>query len=110
MSDALIAAPETTGAPVLLDVRGITRIFGPLRALHDMRFQVRAGQIFGFVGPNGAGKTTALKILATLDQPTHGDAFIGGHSVIMHPDRARPLLGYMADRSPVFNDTTVAEH
>ena len=53
--------------------------------------------MIGFIGPNGAGKTTTMRILATLDLPSTGEAFVGGHSVIDHPDRVRQQMGYMPD-------------
>jgi ABC-2 type transport system ATP-binding protein len=106
--EPVASAPAT--AEVVLDVRGLTRHYGSFQAVRGISFQVRAGQIFGFVGPNGAGKTTSLRILATLDAATSGDAVIGGHSVTDHPERVRPLVGYMPDRSGIYDDTTVFEY
>ena len=56
-----------------------------------------AGEVFGYIGPNGAGKTTSMRILATLDVPTRGDAFVDGFSVVNDPDRVRRRLGFMPD-------------
>jgi len=114
MSDTTIASVESA-APVkerevVLDVRDVTRRFGDVAAVTGVRFRVHAGEIFGFVGPNGAGKSTTLRILATLDLPTTGDAFVGGHSVIEHPDRVRPLIGFMPDKTGFYDDTTVEEY
>jgi ABC-2 type transport system ATP-binding protein len=78
--------------------------------VEDVSFAIDEGTIFGFIGPNGAGKTTTMRILATIDLPTRGDAFVGGHSVTDHPDRVRPLLGYMPDRYGTYDDTTVWEY
>jgi ABC-2 type transport system ATP-binding protein len=102
--------PAPSAGDIVLDVRGLSRSFGDFHAVRDVRFQVRKGQIFGFVGPNGAGKTTTLRMLATLDPPTSGDALVAGHSVTVHPDRVRALLGYMPDRVGAFEDMTVAEY
>jgi ABC-2 type transport system ATP-binding protein len=102
--------PAQQTAPVVLDVRKLSRTFGAVHALAGASFRVHQGQIFGFVGPNGAGKTTTLKLLATLDLPTSGDALVCGESIARTPERVRPLIGYMPDQSAVFPDTTVFEH
>jgi ABC-2 type transport system ATP-binding protein len=58
---------------------------------------VQRGEVFGYIGPNGAGKTTSMRILATLDLPTDGDAYVDGFSVVDDPDRVRRRLGFMPD-------------
>ena len=93
----------------LLQVRGLTRHYGPLRAVEDVSFDVAAGTILGFIGPNGAGKSTTLRILATLDTPTRGEVTLAGRSVVDAPDAARPLIGYMPDRYGTWDDVTVLE-
>jgi ABC-2 type transport system ATP-binding protein len=93
----------------VLEVEGLTRAFGALTAVDEVSFAIEAGSIFGFIGPNGAGKTTTMRMLATLDAPTRGDAKISGYSVVDHPDRVRPLIGFMPDRYGTYDDTTVFE-
>ncbi len=73
------------------------RRFGAVKAVDDVSFAVPAGHVFGFIGPNGAGKTTSMRILATLDMPTDGDAFVDGFSVTQDPERVRGRLGFMPD-------------
>lgn len=97
-------------SPVLIDIRGMERVFGSTRALDGISFTVRAGEIIGFVGPNGAGKTTTMRILATLDEPTAGDAYIGGASVVHDPEITRRITGYMPDALPEHHDITVHEY
>lgn len=75
----------------------LTRDYGTTRAVDDLSFKVRPGEVFGFIGPNGAGKTTSMRILATLDLPTGGSAWVDGFSVIDDPDRVRSRLGWMPD-------------
>ncbi|MEL7498041.1 MAG: ABC transporter ATP-binding protein [Planctomycetota bacterium] len=75
----------------------LTRKFGNTHAVDRLSFKVRPGEVFGFIGPNGAGKTTSMRILATLDMPTHGEAWVDGFSVIDDPDRVRHRLGWMPD-------------
>ncbi|MBU8895537.1 ABC transporter ATP-binding protein [Corallococcus sp. H22C18031201] len=93
----------------LLEVRGLCRDYGTLRAVDDVSFRLEAGSILGFIGPNGAGKSTTLRILATLDVPTSGEVLLDGMSLVDAPDKARPLIGYMPDRYGTYDDVTVAE-
>ena len=88
----------------------LKRYFPTTKAVDDISFSFRAGQIYGFVGPNGAGKTTAMRILATLDEPTAGDIFVDGVSVVQYPDRVRNMVGYMPDSLPAHRDITVHEY
>ena len=60
----------------MIELRRLHRFFGTTRAVQDVSFAVERGQVFGFIGPNGAGKTTSMRVLATLDLPTAGDAFV----------------------------------
>jgi ABC-2 type transport system ATP-binding protein len=81
----------------MIELRRLHRFFGDTRAVHDVSFEVPRGQVFGYIGPNGAGKTTSMRILATLDIPTYGDAYVDGFSVVNDPDRVRRRLGFMPD-------------
>jgi ABC-2 type transport system ATP-binding protein len=81
----------------LMELRQIRRFFGRTRAVDDVSFSVDRGQVFGYIGPNGAGKTTSMRILATLDVPSSGDAYVDGFSVLDDPDRVRRRLGFMPD-------------
>src|SRR5436305_8427869 len=93
----------------LMQVKGLSRHFGSLKAVDDVSFTLEEGTILGFIGPNGAGKSTTMRILATLDVPTHGQVLLDGKSVIDSPDKVRPLLGYMPDRYGTYDDMTVVE-
>ena len=93
----------------LLEVKGLSRYFGALRAVENVSFTLDRGSILGFIGPNGAGKSTTMRMLATLDTPTAGEILLDGHSVVEHPDKVRPLIGYMPDRYGTYDDTTVIE-
>jgi ABC-2 type transport system ATP-binding protein len=93
----------------LLQVKGLSRHFGSLKAVDDVSFMLEEGQILGFIGPNGAGKSTTMRILATLDVPTQGQVLLDGKSVVDSPDKVRPLLGYMPDRYGTYDDMTVVE-
>jgi len=94
----------------MLQLDGLVRHFGDVRAVDDVSFRVDRGQVLGFIGPNGAGKTTTMRILATLDAPQLGDASVGGYSVVDQPERVRRVLGFMPDYAGVYADTTVVEY
>jgi ABC-2 type transport system ATP-binding protein len=93
----------------LLQVKGLRRDYGALRAVDDVSFELAAGTILGFIGPNGAGKSTTMRIIATLDTPTSGEVLLDGKSLVDAPDKARPLIGYMPDRYGTYDDVTVWE-
>jgi ABC-2 type transport system ATP-binding protein len=94
----------------LLEVRGLTRAFGTLRAVDGLSFQLDAGQIVGFIGPNGAGKTTTMRMIATLEVPSDGEILLEGQSVVSRPDKVRPRIGYMPDRYGTYEAMTVEEY
>ncbi|QDU76150.1 putative ABC transporter ATP-binding protein YbhF [Bremerella volcania] len=98
-----------TRRPVI-ELRRLHRFFGRTKAVNDVSFEVYAGQVFGYIGPNGAGKTTSMRILATLDLPTAGDALIDGYSVINDPDRVRRRLGFMPDAFGVYANVNCREY
>jgi len=94
--------------PVVVD--GLSRRYGAVAAVEDLRFAVRPGELFGIVGPDGAGKTTTLRMLAGVLRPTAGDARIGGISVARDPERVKPALAYMSQRFGLYTDLTVQEN
>ncbi len=93
-----------------IELRGLHRVFGDTHAVNDVSFEVRAGEVFGYIGPNGAGKTTSMRILATLDEPTRGDAMVDGFSVVEDPDRVRRRLGFMPDYFGTYENVDVREY
>ena len=84
--------------------------YGRTRAVDDVSFTFSSGEIVGFVGPNGAGKSTAMRIIATLDEPTSGDVFLDNISVVEEPDKAHRLIGYVPDSLPSHRDISVHEY
>ena len=98
------------GRRPLIELRRLHRYFGATRAVEDMSFEVYASEVFGYIGPNGAGKTTSMRILATLDEPTAGDAIVDGFSVIDDPDRVRRRLGFMPDYFGTYQNVNVREY
>jgi ABC-2 type transport system ATP-binding protein len=97
------------GKPMIA-LRRLHRFFGSTRAVNDISFEVCQGQVFGYIGPNGAGKTTSMRILATLDLPTYGDALVDGFSVVNDPDRVRRRLGFMPDSFGTYHNVNCREY
>ncbi|MCL6640549.1 MAG: ABC transporter ATP-binding protein, partial [Candidatus Rokubacteria bacterium] len=94
----------------IVRVDGLVKRYDGLPALDGLDLRVEEGEIFGLVGPNGAGKTTTLRILATLLEPTAGDAEIAGISVRRNPAAVRRVLGFMPDVFGVYDDMKVWEY
>lgn len=93
-----------------IELRRLFRFFGKTCAVKDVSFDVMSGEVFGYIGPNGAGKTTSMRILATLDLPTAGDALVDGFSVINDPDRVRRRLGFMPDSFGTYPNINCGEY
>ncbi len=94
----------------IVRVEGLVKRYDGLAAVDGLDLQVDEGEIFGLVGPNGAGKTTTLRILATLLEPTAGDAEIAGRSVRRNPAGVRRVVGFMPDVFGVYDDMKVWEY
>lgn len=93
-----------------MDVRDLTRRFGDFTAVDGITFDVREGEVFGFLGANGAGKTTAIKMLIGLLAPTAGSARIVGYDVLTQPEEIRRRIGYMSQRFSLYEDLSVREN
>lgn len=104
------SATTTSATVPAFEFRNLHRYFGRLRAVNSVSFQAQPGDVVGFIGPNGAGKTTAMRILATLDIPTAGDAFVQGHSVVDDADKVRQVLGFMPDSFGRYPNVNVVEY
>ncbi|MEM0925990.1 MAG: ABC transporter ATP-binding protein [Planctomycetota bacterium] len=95
---------------ICIELRRLHRFFGDTRAVNDVTFSVQRGHVFGYIGPNGAGKTTSMRILATLDLPSFGDAFVDGFSVVNDPELVRRRLGFMPDAFGTYRDVNCREY
>lgn len=94
----------------MIEITGLTRKYGNFYALNDLNLSIKEGVVFGFVGANGAGKSTTFSILATLLQPTKGDALINGKSVRNEPHEVRKQIGYMPDFFGVYDQLKADEY
>ncbi len=93
-----------------LKVEHITKIYGTQKALDDISFSVKKGEIVGFLGPNGAGKSTMMKILTTFLDTTSGSAFVNGYDVINEKQNVQKSVGYLPEHNPLYLDMYVKEY
>jgi len=90
--------------------RDLTRAFDDFVAVDRINFDVRAGEVFGFLGANGAGKTTAIRMLTGLLKPTAGQATVAGHDIARDTEAVKRDIGYMSQRFSLYDDLTVREN
>jgi ABC-2 type transport system ATP-binding protein len=93
-----------------IEVRRLTRRFGEFVAVDDLTFEVRQGEIFGFLGSNGAGKSTTIRMLCGLLRPTSGTASVGGVDVSGDPEGVKRRIGYMSQRFSLYEKLTVDQN
>jgi ABC-2 type transport system ATP-binding protein len=89
---------------------GLTKAFGANIAVDHLDLEIRKGELFGLVGPDGAGKTTTMRLLASVMEPTSGEAFVSGHSILGEGERIKEKIGYMSQRFGLYEDLTVMEN
>jgi ABC-2 type transport system ATP-binding protein len=94
----------------MIHVSGLTKDYGPRRAINDLNFNAKKGEILGFLGPNGAGKTTTMRILTGYMPPTSGKVQIGGYDIIENSLEVRRIVGYLPETVPLYNDMTTTEY
>ncbi len=94
----------------VIQVKGLTKIFGDFTAVDAITFEVEKGEIFGFLGANGAGKTTAMKMLIGISIPTAGAAEVAGFDVFTHAEDIKKNIGYMSQKFALYDDLTVKEN
>src|SRR5438067_13685240 len=93
----------------MIDIRNVTKRYGPKVAVQDLSLDVPAGELFAFLGPNGAGKTTTIKMLCGLLFPTAGTVRVGGYDLVSHGDQARALISYVPDQPFLYEKLTGRE-
>jgi ABC-2 type transport system ATP-binding protein len=93
-----------------IKVENLTKMFGDFTAVNAISFEVKKGEIFGFLGANGAGKTTAMKMLIGISKPTSGNATVAGFNVYKNPEDIKKNIGYMSQKFALYDDLTVVEN
>jgi len=94
----------------VITTRKLTKQYGDLIAVNNIDLDLSEGDVFGFIGPNGSGKTTTMRMIATLLNPTHGEAYVCGKSIYTDPAEIRRMVGFMPDFFGVYDDMTVIEY
>ena len=94
----------------MIDVEGLTKVYGDFTAVRGLSFHVAPGEVLGLVGPNGAGKTTTLRSIAGIIVPSSGSIRIGGDDIATAPERAKARLAFIPDEPQLFEHLTVEEH
>lgn len=94
----------------IIDVKNLTKRFGNFTAVNNITFQVKRGEIFGFLGANGAGKSTAIRMLCGLSLPTSGSGTVVGYDILTQSELLKRNIGYMSQRFSLYNDLTVNEN
>ncbi len=94
----------------MIETHDLTKKYGDHYAIRSIELTLNEGDLFGFIGPNGAGKTTTMRIIATLLNPTWGEAYVCGNSIYTKPKEIRRLIGYMPDFFGVYDDMRVIEY
>src|SRR5688572_18657994 len=93
-----------------VEVKNLTKIYGTQRAVDDISFSVKSGEIVGFLGPNGAGKSTTMKIATCFIPPTSGSVTVSGFDVEENPVEVRRHVGYLPEHNPLYLDMYVKEY
>ncbi|MFA7420417.1 MAG: ABC transporter ATP-binding protein [Melioribacteraceae bacterium] len=93
-----------------IEVKNLTKVFGKFTAVNNINFNVKQGEIFGFLGANGAGKSTTIRMLIGILEPTSGDALVSGNSIKNQSDLVKKNIGYMSQKFSLYNDLTVVEN
>jgi ABC-2 type transport system ATP-binding protein len=95
---------------IVIKTNNLTKSFGDFTAVNAITFEVKAGEIFGFLGANGAGKTTAMRILCGLLSPTSGEATVAGFDVYKQSESIKKNIGYMSQKFSLYENLTVQEN
>lgn len=94
----------------MIEATGLTKYYGNFPAIENVSFDVKSGEVLGFLGPNGSGKTTSMRILTGFMPPTSGHAEIGGYDVVTKSRDARRLIGYLPESVPLYTDMTIRSY
>lgn len=91
-------------------VENLTKQYGMQKAVDNISFKVKTGEVLGFLGPNGAGKTTTMRAITTFLHPDGGEIFVGNHSVNKNPEKIKKSIGYLPEENPLYEDMPVLDY
>lgn len=91
-------------------IKNLTKLYGAQRAVDNLSFEVKTGEILGFLGPNGAGKTTTMKTIAGYIKPTEGTISVGRYNVETDADKVKQVIGYLPEHNPLYSDMYVVDY
>lgn len=91
-------------------VKDLTKRYGPQRAVDNISFEVKTGEILGFLGPNGAGKTTTMKAITSYLAPSEGDILVGNFSIWNQPEEIKKVIGYLPEHNPLYQEMPVLDY
>jgi ABC-2 type transport system ATP-binding protein len=94
----------------IIELRGLTKFYGSVKAVDDLHLEIGKGEIFGLLGPNGAGKTTTILMMLGLTEPSAGTAFVCGVNATSHPIDVKRRVGYMPDSVGFYDNMTALEN
>ena len=95
---------------IVISAKDLTKCFGSFTAVDHISFEVKKGEIFGFLGANGAGKTTAIRMLCGLSKPSAGEAWVAGYNVETDPEQVKKRIGYMSQSFSLYEVLTVSQN
>ena len=93
-----------------IHIKNITKLYGEQKALNNVSFEIKTGEIVGFLGPNGAGKSTMMKIINGYIPPTEGEVLVNGLNVVDNPIEVKKMIGYLPENNPLYLDMYVKEY
>ena len=108
--EVITQSSPAQNADVLVDVKDVSRSYGNIRAVKNLSFSIRKGEVLGFLGPNGAGKTTTMQIISGNLAADEGSVTIAGHDLLQQPKAAKAALGYLPEQPPLYRELTVNEY
>ena len=87
---------------VLIEVKNVTKQYGNFYAVRNINFEIKDGEIVGFLGRNGAGKSTTMNMITGFIEPTEGDVIVNGQNIYLHPKKVKSQIGYMPEGTPLY--------
>ena len=93
----------------MIKVKNVTKKYGDFYAVRNINFEVKEGEIVGFLGRNGAGKSTTMNMITGFIEPTEGEIIVDGYDIDQKPKKVKRQIGYMPEGTPLYSDLTVKE-